>query len=438
MEFDYKKISIIGLGLFTTGIAWNMFSSYIPIFLSYFGISYIIIGLIMTIDNFIAITIQPYIGSRSDKTWSDKYGRRMPYLLVGIPFAAFFFATIPLFIPKNLISFDNYKISVSPDLNIYIFLIIWIICFDISMAIYRAPVTALLPDLVDNEHRSKGNGVVQLMGGIGAIIAYTIGAILYRMGAIIAFLFTAIVMIISLCIMVVKIKEPRVPMGTVNEEDKVNIIEGFREVFRSQDRSILLILIATFYWYFGYQALATFFTTYGVRVLFIGEATASSYLTLIIVPAIIAAIPSGILGEKISRKKTIIIGLLLMVLSFLTLSLYSIFFITPVNPILIPLFQFNTPKTMSILILICFPIMGISWSLIDINSITIIWEVAKGEKQGTYTGIYYTFSQAAAIVAPPLMGLFFDLARTPLPLFPISCIFYILALILMFFVRKSD
>lgn len=306
------------------------------------------------------------------------------------------------------------------------------------MAIYRAPVTALLPDLVENERRSKGNGVVQLLGGVGAIFAYTIGAILYNIGAEIAFLVTSIVMILALVIMVFKIKEPKIPMGTINENDKISIIEGFKRIINRGNRSLLFILIATFCWYFGYQAVATWFTTYGTRVLFISEATGSSYLTLIIVPFIIATLPSGILGEKISRKKTIIIGLLMIIIGFTIVSLYSLLFITPIDQNLIPLFIFHPPTLLNILILICFPLMGIGWALIEINAITIIWKIGGGEKQGAYTGIYYFFNQAAAIAGPPLVGLFFDLTKTPLPLFPISLIFYIVALVLMKFVKGGE
>ncbi len=438
MEFSYKKAIILGLGLFTTGITWNLFVSYVPIFLSYYGIAFSIIGLIMTFDNFTAISIQPYIGTRSDKTWSHRFGRRMPYILIGIPIAAFFFALIPLFIPKDLINFGNYSISLNPDIVSFGFLITWIICFDIAMAIYRSPVTALIPDLIDNEHRSKANGVVQLMGGIGAIFAYTIGAILYSIHSEIPFLVTSIVMIIALCVLVIKIKEPEVSIVKSDNKSEINLINGFKEVFSKENRSLLYILLATFCWYFGYQAIATWFTTYGVRVLLIGEAVASSYLTLIVFPFILSTLPSGILGEKISRRKTIFIGLLLIISCFLIISIYSIIFIIPIDPILIPLFRFNPPNTLILLILISFPIIGVGWGFIEINAITIVWNMAGKEKQGTYTGIYYFFSQAAAIVGPPLIGLTFDLTKTQLPLFPISLIFFILALMSMFFVKNDE
>ncbi len=392
----------------------------------------------MTIDNFAAITIQPLMGAKSDKTWSDKWGRRMPYLLIGIPLSAFFFMLIPFFIPNDIFTLGNYSFSLSSDLVSFGFLTTWIICFDISMAIYRAPVTALLPDLIEDVHRSKGNGVIQLMGGIGGIFALTVGAILYGIGAEIPFLVASILMVISLIIMVLKIKEPKFTVVEGEQKEHVSLIKGFKEVFLNEDRSILLILLVAFCWYFGYQAVATWFTTYGVKILYVKEATASSYITLIAVPFIIMTVPSGLLGEKITRKKTILIGFLLIVACFVMVSIYSLLFVTPVNPLLIPLAQMNPPTTLSLLIFIIFPIMGVSWALIEVNSITIVWNIAGSKKQGTYTGIFYFFSQAAAILSPPIVGLFFDLVGSPLPLFPICLIFFIIALILMPFIKSGE
>ncbi|MFX1452039.1 MAG: hypothetical protein ACFFCM_14470, partial [Promethearchaeota archaeon] len=100
----------------------------------------------------------------------------------------------------------------------------------------------------------------------------------------------------------------------------------------------------------------------------------------------------------------------MMIACFSIVSIYSLLFITPIDPNLIPLFRGNPPNTLILLILISFPIMGFSWSLIEVNSITIIWKIAGGEKQGTYSGIFYFFSQAAAIIAPVVLGMIFDLS----------------------------
>ncbi len=433
MGLDYKKTFYIGLGFFTTGITWSLFNAYVPIFLSYFGIPFTLIGFIMTLDNISAITLQPVIGAQSDKTWSDRFGRRIPYILIGIPLAAFFFTLIPIFTPSNIISFENLRkifgfgpedIILDRTLIGFAFFTTWVICFNIAMSLYRAPTVALMPDLVENEYRSRANGIINLMGGIGSVFAFAVGSILYDMNWILPFLVTSGLMIVALIILVLKIKEPKVPMGTVNEEEKVNIIEGFREVFSSRDdKSILFILLAIFFWFFGYNAVETWFTTYGKQVLDISESSAAFSLNLIAIPFILMAIPAGIVAERISRKKTIMIGLVMIIACISLVSLLSLIM---------------NPQNILLIILISFPIVGVGWSLVNINSITMIWEIGKGEKQGAYTGIYYFFSQAAAILGPPSIGLFFDIFGTPLPLFPLSTIFFVLAFISMIFVKSGE
>jgi len=87
---------------------------------------------------------------------------------------------------------------------------------------------------------------------------------------------------------------------------------------------------------------------------------------------------------------------------------------------------------------------GIGWSFVNVNSIVIIWELApSNEKIGTYTGIYYFFSFFAAITGPYILGGLTDLFNNPLVSPPYTlalngAIFLILALILMFFVKRGE
>lgn len=41
------------------------------------------------------------------------------------------------------------------------------------MTFYRAPVAALMPDLIPSQFRTKANGVVNLMLGLGMVYAYS-------------------------------------------------------------------------------------------------------------------------------------------------------------------------------------------------------------------------------------------------------------------------
>lgn len=49
-----------------------------------------IIGAIMGLDNLLAVLLIPFIGAWSDKV-RTKYGKRLPFLIVGMPLAALFF-----------------------------------------------------------------------------------------------------------------------------------------------------------------------------------------------------------------------------------------------------------------------------------------------------------------------------------------------------------
>lgn len=155
-----KKTWLLGFGFFSISLGWSLYNGFVPFFLNDYLASTALIGFLMTLDNYIALFLQPYIGSLSDRT-STRYGRRMPYLLIGIPCAALFFALIPFH--TGLIT-----------------LIIFMVCMNLSMAIYRSPTIALMPDITPPSNRTKANGIINLMGGLGAILAFSIGAYLFH------------------------------------------------------------------------------------------------------------------------------------------------------------------------------------------------------------------------------------------------------------------
>ena len=54
----------------------------------------------MALDNVLAVILLPIFGSLSDKTHS-RFGRRMPYIFVGMILSAIVFPLIPIFFMKN-------------------------------------------------------------------------------------------------------------------------------------------------------------------------------------------------------------------------------------------------------------------------------------------------------------------------------------------------
>ena len=58
-------------------------------------------------------------------------------------------------------------------------------------------------------------------------------------------------------------------------------------------------------------------------------------------------------------------------------------------------------------------VYGIFWITIITNSFPMLWQMATFGTIGVYTGLYYTFSQTAAISSPPITGALIDLVGYP-------------------------
>src|SRR5512145_2809023 len=162
MKFNYGKIFLLGFGFFGVSVIWATYNAFVPIFLANkFGLNAGWIGFFMTLDNIAALFIQPTVGAFSDRLRTP-IGRRMPFILIGAPIGAVVFGLIPL-------------AAVLP---------LFVACTTtllLSMALWRTPVVALMPDITPSPFRSQANGIINFMGGIGSIIAYLIGANLYDM-----------------------------------------------------------------------------------------------------------------------------------------------------------------------------------------------------------------------------------------------------------------
>lgn len=392
-KLNYKNTFLLGFGFFCISIVWPLYNAFVPVFISKYISSAMLIGFVMTFDNIAAITLQPFFGALSDRT-NTKRGRRMPYLMVGIPLSAMFFTIIP------------FEFS-------FITLIAAAMGFNIMMSVYRAPTVALMPDLTPSIHRSKANGIINLMGGIGAAMALVVGPILYDMNRIYPFAAAAGMMLIALFILIKTIKEPEKP--AIDDEKRTGIVKAFYEVIRDKDKSALLLLIAIFLWFIAYQGVEAMFSLYGLNYLGIGESTSARLLSVFSIAFLLFAIPSGLIATKIGRRKTIMVGIIGLLCVFMIITF------------------FRNITYIAILL----GVGGIFWAFININSYPMVVEMTTDNKIGAYTGLYYFFSALAAITAPPLLGLIIDYVGYG-SLFIICVSFLLLAFITMMFVKKGE
>ena len=88
MKLNYKRTILVGFAFFLISAFWQAYDATIPVILTNkFGMSQTWSGLIMAIDNILAVFMLPIFGSISDKCRSPK-GKRTPFITIGTIIAA--------------------------------------------------------------------------------------------------------------------------------------------------------------------------------------------------------------------------------------------------------------------------------------------------------------------------------------------------------------
>ncbi len=374
MKFSYGRLLLLGFGFMGTTILWGIYNAYVPIFLQAgregfattagvdgFGMSATSTGFIMTLDNIAALFILPFIGAWSDRI-RTRIGRRKPFIAMGAPLAFIGFIGIPLMLNVSLIPF-----------MIAIFVTLF------AMDVFRTPVISLMPDITPSPKRSQANGMINLMGGVGAVLAFVVGGMLFKVSVGAPFYFGGIIMLIGAAVVLYFIKEPAIPEP---KEEEPGILDSFKTVVMDKDRSALFLLSAIFFWFLGYGALEVFFTSFAVNRFGIDSGQATGLLAFFSLPIVLFSPLSGYLGAKFGRRLIIIAG----IIGFAILLFWG--------------FSIHTLAMVKIML----PLTGITWSLILVNSLPMVVDMAPQDRLGTYTGLYYLSSQASAIAGPIMAG----------------------------------
>lgn len=387
-KMNWGYTFVVGFGFFGISIIWPLFNSLIPPMLEDLGLGAAIIGFILTWDNILNMFLQPWVGEKSDRTWT-RFGRRKPWIMLGAPLAALFFMIIP-FVREN-----------------FVLIALAILGTNIGMALFRSPTVAYLGDLFPSEQRSKANGVINLMGGVGGAVALFGGGTLYKMGVPLPFIVGAGVMLIAMMIVLLFVREPK-QIDQTKAQESAGLIENLKEVWGEKDRRGVTILTAIFLWFVGWNAMEAFFTIYARNVLGVDPGTGTQMLTAFAAALILFAIPSGYIATWFGRKRTILVGLAGMLAG-----------------LAVGFFIRDAKQMLGLL-----AVMGVFWALVNINSLPIVYDVGGEERIGAYTGLYYFASSLAAISGPILAGGLIDLTNHTM-IWAFSALFMLLAFVTM-------
>lgn len=391
MKLNYRKAFLVGLGFFSVTIILAIYNNAVPLYLRDLGLSGFAVAAVMSIDNVFAVILQPIFGIMSDKT-NTRYGRRMPYLLLGIPLTAFFFLLVP-FARTHLI-----------------FLMLVVILLNFSMSLYRTPTVALMPDMTPSPLRNRANGVMNLMGGAGTVLALVLSGTLFKVSEYYPYAAASLILLICIILIYNFLKEPPVPQSEAEQKDTQDSPRD-----KGQFLSLLFLLLAIFFWFAGYSAIETFFSTYGQVVLKIDKSTSAYLIATVSATFLLVSIPAGILASKLGRKKVIMMGLCLMI-----------------SVLVLLIFVKSLPAMFVIL-----GAAGVFWALVTINSYPMVVEMTSSRSIGKLTGMYYFFSMLAAIASPVLYGFLKDMLGDGL-LFIYASVCMVIALFFMMLVKHGE
>ena len=297
----------------------------------------------------------------------------------------------------------------------------------ISMSYYRTPAVSLMPDITPKPFRSVANAIINLMGVLGYIVATLIinAATEEFTPYVRAFIMLSLSLVAMLVLFRFFVKE----VAWVKDMHRISIEKGYETEAEEQDRkdnvvtplkkeyrlSFWLIMTSVFLWFFSFNAVTTKFTDYASNVLELTNYVLP--VTVANVAALIGFLPLAALANKIGRRKTVLLGILMLASGTLAGS-------------------FLTVSTAWIVYLIM-PIAGLGFAAINVNSYPMIVEMSSGSNIGKYTGYYYTASMAAQIFTPLLSGALMTTFGLGL-LFPYATFFALASFGTMYFVRHGE
>jgi maltose/moltooligosaccharide transporter len=126
MHFDYKKVFYVGLIFFIISLFWQTYDMLIArTLIDKYGLNQTWSGIVMAIDNVLAVFLLPVFGALSDKT-NHRLGKRTPYIIIGTVVAAFAFMALSFtdelqsqIIKSSNIINEHYDIAFHGEVDLY-------------------------------------------------------------------------------------------------------------------------------------------------------------------------------------------------------------------------------------------------------------------------------------------------------------------------------
>lgn len=379
----------VALAVFAQESTWNLYDSQVPPLLREHIGSAALVDLLMGMDNVLGIFIQPWMGNRSDRTRTS-WGRRMPYLLAGMPVAALLFLVIP---------------HVAASLPL---LVLVMFGYALVANSFKPIAESLLPDFVPPERRSRANAVVKIASSLTVLVAAVISIFLIDAHPKLSFAIPAILMVVSLVVLAANVRDSRSPAYRVALDEEreqgasaARVRDTVLDIVRDRDRSRVLLIVAILLFGGAWAASRALMTPYGMEVLGLSRGEAGGLTLPSGVAFIVAAYPVARLAERFGRLRVMAAGMTVFAAGMVLATAVA----TPAG----------------VVAGLCVASAGASSFLV--NAVVVLWNLAPSDRVvGTYTGLYTVGWVSGGFLGPAVVGGLVDLTGWSLLLLHVAVV----------------
>lgn len=384
---------LVALAVFAQESTWNFYDAQVPALLRDHLASAAVVGLLMGMDNLLGIFVQPWIGNRSDRT-RTAWGRRMPYLVVGMPLAAVLFVLIP-----------HAATSLLP-------LVAVMFAYALVANTFKPIAEALLPDFIRSERRSRANAAVKIASSLTIIVAALVSMLLVDDHPQLAFAVPAALMLLSVGVLAATVRDSRSPayQAALVEDRRRDLTvaderprarDALRDIVRDPDRTRLLLLVSILLFGGAWAASRSLITPYGMETLGLSRGEAGGLTLPSGVAFLLAAFPAALLAERLGRVRVMVGGMTVFAVAMVVGTLLQ----SPAGTV------------------IAFSVAAAGAAGYLINAVVVLWNLAPSPSLlGTYGGLYTVGWAGGGFLGPALVGGLVDLTGWHLMLVDVAVV----------------
>jgi len=374
---------LLGGGSFVIGAVSPLYDSYVPQLLQRHLTSSLWTGAAMGIDNVLALVLVPVVGALSDST-NTRLGRRVPFLLTALPLTALTLAALPFAEKFGLAA-----------------LLLAMIVLDVALAVWRAPFSALLAELVPSIHRSKTEGILGVAMCLGAMVVLITARNLGPRNSELPFILAGGLVGVVWLVYSASLREPPHARDEGPPITRVQPLRSLRDAFTAGGGRAPRFFAACLLFQMAFQSFSSWFTLHGSERFHTTVADVSLGFIAVAISTLIGSIPAGWLGARYGRRRMSLVGVAGMALACALLH-----------------FVPNLKAAAAVLFL-----FGLSWSIPVANLVPMALELGTAARAGSLAGAFLLVSSIAGVLGPSLVGLWFDATGTKRGLFVLLGIF---------------